>query len=902
VAVYVATSGSAFLEFDVNSVGAVRDSRGGIRHPYVLARLEPSWNANVEAQTSIRHGSWTARINLPLIECASALGEVAVPRQWWRVLVARYRAPRPGEAAEISALPETGSATYYGPARYRPLILSDLDPARVEAPKISYPDRPLDGLAGELAALDSRAWSPLYSRYHAVQAMVQKQQRRRAEEAILAERSAWEKVNTRQGWEQFRDVRLQALRESLGPFPAERPPLDVRVSSTYDGDGYRRENLVYQSRPGFYVAANLYLPAKPSARMPGVVILHSNHFPKIQGELQDMGMIWARAGCAVLVPDRLGFGERAETNTWFRQAYASRFTFSKQLGLIGDSHSGWVVWDLIRAVDMLYARPDVDRERIIMLGSVAGGGEPAAIAAALDARIAAVVPYNYDQGHMRVHGDARGQISGQFSPWLVAASLAPRRLVRPFEFGWEGAEEPDFPDLWVDGWLRSQKVWGFYHALDNLASAQGYGLIRLSMERVSHCWSIGPNQRRELYPVLHRWFDIPLPSAEELNMLPDSDLATNPNKEPARIDEARRRRPEEELRSITPALSAELRRKPLHELALATGVEQLRAARARRARMTAVESRGQLRRELAARLGDIEPARSARVEVLGRGTLSGAVVERLSLEVTDGILVPMLLIRPPGESRVPVVVGVAQAGKERFLSDGAAPIAALVRAGVAVCLPDLRGTGETSPDPDRCDDGGHRNMAEREFALGANLVGARLKDLRTVLAYLATRADTDGTRIGLWGESFAPVNPGDLFLDELQWEAGPQIQRYAEPLGGHLAILATLYEDNVRAVAAHGGLAGYVSVLEDAFTYTPLDIMIPGLLKAGDIADFAAAIAPRGLLLAGAVSGSNVRLRQRELEAAMAPLEEAYRGSGKLVLRAEPRESDVSSWLVGQIR
>ncbi len=901
VAIYLATSGSAFLEFAINSVGAIRDSRGSGRNELVLARLDPSWNAPVEAQTSIRHGAWTARINLPLQECAAALGEGGVPRRW-RVLISRYRAARPGDAAEISALPEAGSATFYGPARYRPMMLSDVDPSRVATPKISYPDRPGDGPARELAALDSRTWSPLYSRYHAVQSMVQKQQRRRAEQSILAERREWESVNTREDWERFRDPRLRALRESLGPFPSERPPLNVRVASTYNGDGYRRENLVYQSRPGFYVAANLYLPAQPSPRMPGMVILHSNHFPKIQGELQDMGIIWARAGCAVLVIDRLGFGERAEASTWFRQAYASRFTFTKQLGLIGESHSGWVVWDLMRAVDLFYERPDIDRDRIILLGSVAGGAEPAAIAAALDSRISAVVPFNYDQGHMRVHGDARGQISKQFSPWLVAAAVAPRRLIRPFEFGWEGAEEPDFPDLWVDGWLRSQKVWGFYGATDNLAASEGYGLIRLSMERVSHCWSIGPNQRREIYPIFHRWFDIPLPSPAELNMLPDSDLATNPKKELARLDEPRRRRPEVELLSITPALSAELQRKPLHQIALAAGLQQLQAARAKRAAMTAREKREQLRRELAATLGDIEPSRSPRAETLGKRTLSRAVAEAVEIQVEDGILVPMLLIRPSGTQRVPVVVAVSQAGKDRFLSDRAKAIDALIGAGVAVCLPDVRGTGETSPDFDRSDEGGHRAMAEREFALGGNLVGARLKDLRTVLAYLGSRSDIDKNRIGLWGEAFAPTNPRDLFLDELQWEAGPQIQRYAEPLGAHLVVLAALYEDNVRAVVAHGGLAAYLSVLEDAFTYTSLDILIPGLLKTGDIPDIAAAIAPRALLMAGCVSGRNVLLTPTEWEPTLAPVREAYKGSNQLTIRTEPQEEDVTSWLAGQLK
>jgi dienelactone hydrolase len=901
LAVYLATSGSAFLEYLINPVGAIRDSRGSGRNEFVLARLEPGWNSSVAVQTSIRHGAWIARIDLPLSECAAALGEDGIPQNW-RVLISRYRAARPGEAAEISTLPEVGSPTFYGPARYRQMILHDVAPSRVETPKIAYPDRPQTGLAGELVALDSHVWSPVYGRHEAVQSMVQKQQQRRSERAILAERREWEGVNTRADWERFREPRLRALRESLGQLPSKRPPLDVRVTSTYNGDGYKRENLVYQSRLGFYVAANLYLPLQASQRMPGMVILHSNHFPKIQGELQDMGIIWARAGFAVLILDRMGFGERAETNTWFRQAYASRFTFSKQLGLIGDSHSGWVAWDLMRAVDLFYERPDIDHERILMVGSVAGGAEPAAIAAALDSRITALVAFNYDQGHVRVHGDTRGQISQQFSPWLVAASVAPRRFIRAFEFGWEGAEEPDFPNLWVDGWLRSQKVWGFYGAVDNLAASEGYGLIRLSMERVSHCWSIGPNQRREIYPILQRWYNIPLPSPADLNMLPDSDLSTNPNKELARLDEPRRRRPEIELRSITPALSAELQRRPLHQIALETGAEQLRSARIRRAAMSAAENRAQLRRELTSLLGDSEPSHSPHAENLNSRTLSGAVAEAVVIQVEDDILVPTLLIRPSDAQRVPVVIAVAQGGKARFLADRAKAIEALIRAGVAVCLPDLRGTGETSPDFDRSDDGGHTALAQTEFALGGNLVGARLKDLRTVLAYLKSRSDIDRNRIGLWGDAFSPANPRDLFLDELQWEAGPQIQRYAEPLGAHLVVLAALYEDNIRAVVAHRGLAAYRSILEDAFTYTPLDILVPGLLKVGDISDIAAAVAPRGLLIAGCVSGRNVQLTPAELEQGLAQVREAYKGSSQLTIRVEPQEQDVTSWLVGQLR
>src|SRR5271156_3252947 len=37
--------------------------------------------------------------------------------------------------------------------------------------------------------------------------------------ANAADRKAWEEVKTRTDWERFRDVRLQALRTSLGQFP-----------------------------------------------------------------------------------------------------------------------------------------------------------------------------------------------------------------------------------------------------------------------------------------------------------------------------------------------------------------------------------------------------------------------------------------------------------------------------------------------------------------------------------------------------------------------------------------------------------------------------------------------------------------------------------------------------------
>ena len=120
VALYLATSSSSYIEILVNTVGGVRDSlaRGG---PH-MSNIQSGWNANIKAQTDIRYGYWTARIDVPLLECAQALGESKIPG-FWRVVVARYRAARPGDPAEWSALPAIGTRTFDGPMRYRRLVL-----------------------------------------------------------------------------------------------------------------------------------------------------------------------------------------------------------------------------------------------------------------------------------------------------------------------------------------------------------------------------------------------------------------------------------------------------------------------------------------------------------------------------------------------------------------------------------------------------------------------------------------------------------------------------------------------------------------------------------------------------------------------------------------------------------
>ena len=277
----------------------------------------------------------------------------------------------------------------------------------------------------------------------------------------------------------------------------------MQITGRLAGEGFQIQNVVYESRPGLVVTANLYVPDPPRESMPGILLAHSHHNPKTEGELQDMGMTWARAGCYVLVPDHLGHGERrqhpfvsaADFDRPFqvgRQDYYFRYDTSLQLYLVGESLMGWMAHDLMTGVDLLLSQPGIDDKRIILLGSVAGGGDPAAVTAALDERIDCVVPFNFGgpqpENRYPLPDDAetsfnyagggswestrnlaRSAADG-FLPWVIVGSIAPRHLVHAHEFSWDRERDPV--------WKRYQKIWGFYGATDRLAFAHGYGTIQ----------------------------------------------------------------------------------------------------------------------------------------------------------------------------------------------------------------------------------------------------------------------------------------------------------------------------------------------------------------------------------------------------------------------------------------
>ncbi|GAB4139766.1 MAG: hypothetical protein Tsb009_08870 [Planctomycetaceae bacterium] len=173
------------------------------------------------------------------------------------------------------------------------------------------------------------------------------------------------------------DVRRRIL-QSFGPFP-EKTPLKPRVTKTIKRDGYNIENIIFESRPGFLVTANLYVPTNRKGKLPGVVGTcgHSSN-GKAAGAYQGFAQGLARQGYVVLIYDPIGQGERLQ--------YADEKLHSKvgvgvrehlyagnQQFLVGEFFGSWRAWDGIRSLDYLLTRKEVDPKRIGVTGNSGGG-------------------------------------------------------------------------------------------------------------------------------------------------------------------------------------------------------------------------------------------------------------------------------------------------------------------------------------------------------------------------------------------------------------------------------------------------------------------------------------------------------------------------------------------------
>ena len=174
-----------------------------------------------------------------------------------------------------------------------------------------------------------------------------------------------------------REVR-EKVRRCFGPLP-EKTPLNARVTGVVERDAYRIEKVIFESRPGFLVTANLYVPKGVSFPRPGVVgACGHNAEGKAAPAYQSFGQSLARLGYVALVFDPLGQGERMQypgpdLKSRVGGAVLEHLLAGNQQSLVGEWLGTWRAWDGIRALDFLLTRPEVDARHLGVTGTSGGG-------------------------------------------------------------------------------------------------------------------------------------------------------------------------------------------------------------------------------------------------------------------------------------------------------------------------------------------------------------------------------------------------------------------------------------------------------------------------------------------------------------------------------------------------
>ena len=187
--------------------------------------------------------------------------------------------------------------------------------------------------------------------------------------------------------------------DGLGGLP-ERTPLNARVASVVSCDGFRMENILFESQPGVYVTAHLALPDKSAFNPPYPAVLmplgHSDNsilYPHYAAHLA----MTARAGFAVLTWDPISQGERrqaAPPYDYKDNCSTEHARIGARGWLVGWNFARFRIWDGMRALDYLETRKDVDCSKVGVMGT-SGGGTMSAYLQAIDPRIKVAFPNCY---------------------------------------------------------------------------------------------------------------------------------------------------------------------------------------------------------------------------------------------------------------------------------------------------------------------------------------------------------------------------------------------------------------------------------------------------------------------------------------------------------------------------
>lgn len=207
-------------------------------------------------------------------------------------------------------------------------------------------------------------------------------------------------LKTEEDWLQRQTLIRSKLKEILGPFP-EKTPLNPKITEVLKKDGYRIEKTIYESVPGNFVTGALYVPNGVKRNAPAIFYACGHTLDGFRASVYQRIIVnLVKKGFVVFTIDPMGQGERYEY--WDEQKNEPKFPnpdhahsyAGAQCLISGYSTASYFIWDVMRGIDYLLSRKEVDSKRLGMTGR-SGGGNLTAYLGALDDRILATAPECY---------------------------------------------------------------------------------------------------------------------------------------------------------------------------------------------------------------------------------------------------------------------------------------------------------------------------------------------------------------------------------------------------------------------------------------------------------------------------------------------------------------------------
>jgi dienelactone hydrolase len=286
-----------------------------------------------------------------------------------------------------------------------------------------------------------------------------------------------------QAWQ--RQLRTKLV-ELLGGFPAKRAPLRPVTLETRDYPRYRREKVVFDSRDGSSVLAYILMPKEARSPVPAVICVpgHGRGVDDIvgiddkgrdrtdkDGYQHDFAIQIAEAGLAAIAIEPMAFGCRRDPVTAKRGLGRSACQpLAGTALLLGETMIGWRVYDVMRTIDFIATRPELDASRVGCVG-ISGGGTCTLFSAALEPRIRAA----FVSGYLNTFRDSVGSIShciDNYVPGIlnwaemydIAGLIAPRPL-----FVESGERDDIFPiKASVDSFQKVSAIYKVFGASDRV--------------------------------------------------------------------------------------------------------------------------------------------------------------------------------------------------------------------------------------------------------------------------------------------------------------------------------------------------------------------------------------------------------------------------------------------------